>query len=147
MAKGGGSTRTVSANNASASRTSDKTIKKGGRGGMRKVNNKEKYIPTTLTQKIEQIDKKLKGYENLQYSEKNKIADGIFSILKNAPVSTIISTKDNDGFEVQYKKVNNGKDSWVSSNTDSLRSTDKVVTEITKFSKTIKLNNSSKWFD
>lgn len=147
MAKGGGSTRKVSANNASASRTSDKTIKKGGRGGMRKVNNKEKYIPTTLTQKIEQIDKKLKGYENLQYSEKNKIADDIFSILKNAPVSTIISTKDNDGFEVQYKKVNNGKDSWVSSNTDSLRSTDKVVTEITKFSKTIKLNNSSKWFD
>lgn len=147
MAKGGGSTRTVSANNASASRTSDKTIKKGGRGGMRKVNNKEKYIPTTLTQKIEQIDKKLKGYENLQYSEKNKIADDIFSILKNAPVSTIISTKDNDEFEVQYKKVNNGKDSWVSSNTDSLRSTDKVVTEITKFSKTIKLNNSSKWFD
>ena len=114
---------------------------------MRKVNNKEKYIPTTLTQKIEQIDKKLKGYENLQYSEKNKIADDIFSILKNAPTSTIISTKDNDGFEVQYKKVNNGKDSWVSSNTDSLRSTDKVVTEITKFSKTIKLNNRSKWFD
>lgn len=147
MAKGGGSIRKVSANNASASRTSDKTIKKGGRGGMRKVNNKEKYIPTTLTQKIEQIDKKLKGYENLQYSEKNKIADDIFSILKNAPTSTIISTKDNDGFEVQYKKVNNGKDSWVSSNTDSLRSTDKVVTEITKFSKTIKLNNSSKWFD
>lgn len=80
-------------------------------------------------------------------AKKNKIADDIFSILKNAPVSTIISTKDNDSFEVQYKKVNNGKDSWVSSNTDSLRSTDKVVTEITKFSKTIKLNNSSKWFD
>ena len=39
---------------------------------MRKVNNKEKYIPTTLTQKIEQIDKKLKGYENLQYSEKKQ---------------------------------------------------------------------------
>ncbi len=147
MAKGGGSTRTVSANNASASRSSDKVVKKRGRGGMRKINNEERHTPTTLTQKIEQIDKSLKGYKNMQYSEKNKLADNMFSILKNAPVGTIISTKDNDGFEVQYKKANDGKESWTSSNVESLRSTDKVVDEITKFSISIKLNNKSKWFD
>lgn len=157
MAKGGGSTRTVNSSNASASRTSDSSkIKKGaekivrgsGHKSIRKVNNKEKRTPTALTQNIEQINKNLKVYDKTRLSEKIKMTSRASSILNNAPVSTIISTKDAEGYEVQYKKVyDHEKNNWLSSEDERVHSASDVAATIMKFSKTIKLDNKSKWFD
>ena len=157
MAKGGGPTRTVSANNASASRTSsspqikkeaEKIVRGSGRKSVRKVNNKEKHTPTTLTQNIEQINKNLKVYEKTRLSEKNNMTSRASSILSNAPVGTIISTKDTYGYEIQYKKVyDHEKNNWLSSEDEKTHSASDVAATIMKFSKTIKLDNKSKWFD
>lgn len=156
MAKGGRPTRTVSASNASASRTSDsskikkgaeKIVRGGGHRSVRKVNNKERRTPT-LTQNIEQINKNLKVYEKTRLSEKNNMTSHASSIFGNAPVGTIISTKDTDGYEVQYKKVyDHEKNNWLSSEDERLHSASDVAATIMKFCKTIKLDNKSKWFD